>query len=233
MYLADSMKSSQTAYVILGLLSIEGRQSGYDMRKTIQGSVGYFWGESYGQIYPTLKRLTEEGLIAPSGRAETGQAAKGRPAKGRGGRQEYSLTGAGHTRLREWLALPFRRDPPRDEFLLKLFFGRDAGPEVSELHVREFQEQNRRLLATIEEIGRIGTAKNAEHPHFRYWILTLEYGVAQIRASLEWSERALKTLQQMETAGRRGTEKKPRRPAKRRGLNGADRMRTRRTDGAR
>ena len=75
MYLTDTMKSSQTAYVILGLLSIESRQSGYDMRRTIQGSVGYFWGESYGQIYPTLRRLTAEGLITPHG-----QAAKGRPA---------------------------------------------------------------------------------------------------------------------------------------------------------
>ena len=217
MYLADSMKNSQTAYVILGLLSIEGRQSGYDMRKTIQGSVGYFWGESYGQIYPTLKRLASEGLITPRGRVETGRAKTRRAAQGRGGRQEYTLTAAGHARLREWLALPYREDPPRDEFLLKLFFGREAGPGVAERQVREFQEKNRRVLATIEEIGRMGTAKNAEHPHFRYWILTLEYGVAQIRAALEWSERALETLQQMETAGRRGAEKKPRRPAKRRG----------------
>ena len=217
MYLVDSMKSSQTAYVILGLLSIEGRQSGYDMRKTIQGSVGYFWGESYGQIYPTLKRLASDGLITPRGRVETGRAKTGRAAQGRGGRQEYTLTAAGHARLREWLALPYREDPPRDEFLLKLFFGREAGPGVAERQVREFQEKNRRVLATIEEIGRMGTAKNAEHPHFRYWILTLEYGVAQIRAALEWSERALETLQQMETAGRRGAEKKPRRPAKRRG----------------
>ena len=217
MYLVDSMKSSQTAYVILGLLSIEGRQSGYDMRKTIQGSVGYFWGESYGQIYPTLKRLASDGLITPRGRVETGRAKTRRAAQGRGGRQEYTLTAAGHARLREWLALPYREDPPRDEFLLKLFFGREAGPGVAERQVREFQEKNRRVLATIEEIGRMGTAKNAEHPHFRYWILTLEYGVAQIRAALEWSERALETLQQMETAGRRGAEKKPRRPAKRRG----------------
>lgn len=178
---------SQTAYVILGLLSIEGKQSGYDMRKTIQGSVGYFWGESYGQIYPMLRQLTAEGLIEQSGR------------EGRGGRREYSLTAAGHARLREWLAAPYRMDPPRDEFLLKLFFGREAGPGVSEGHVREFQEKNRRLLAAIEEIGRVGREKNAHHPHFRYWMLTLEYGVAQIRAALEWSELAIETLRGMET----------------------------------
>lgn len=191
---------SQTAYVILGLLSIEGKQSGYDMRKTIQGSVGYFWGESYGQIYPMLRQLTAEGLIEQSGR------------EGRGGRREYSLTAAGHARLREWLAAPYRMDPPRDEFLLKLFFGREAGPGVSEGHVREFQEKNRRLLAAIEEIGRVGREKNAHHPHFRYWMLTLEYGVAQIRAALEWSELALETLRGMET--KTGEKQAGKRPAK-------------------
>jgi PadR family transcriptional regulator AphA len=195
---------SQTAYVILGLLSIEGKQSGYDMRKTIQGSVGYFWGESYGQIYPMLRRLTAEGLIAQSGRG----------GKGRGGRREYSLTAAGQARLQEWLAVPYRMDPPRDEFLLKLFFGREAGPGVSVRHVREFQEKNRRLLATIEEIGRLGRERNARHPHFRYWMLTLEFGLAQIRASLAWSEEALKALQQIESECRPGVEKKPRGPAK-------------------
>jgi len=221
---------SQTAYVILGLLSVEGRQSGYDMRKTIQGSVGYFWGESYGQIYPTLKLLTREGLIVAHGRAAMGWAAKGRAAKGRGGRQEYSLTAAGRERLRDWLGVPYRDDPPRDEFLLKLFFGREAGPEVAERQVREFQEKNRRALATIEEIGRIGTARNAQHPHFRYWMLTLEFGLARIRAALEWSERALKVLQQMERESRRGAEKKPRRATK--AMNGAV-LKTRRMGRAR
>jgi predicted nuclease with RNAse H fold len=47
--------------------------------------------------------------------------------------------------------------------------------------------------------------------------LTLEYGVARIRAALEWSERALEVLRQMESEGRRVAEKKPRGPAKRRG----------------
>jgi PadR family transcriptional regulator AphA len=210
MYLADMR--SQTAYVILGLLSIEGKQSGYDMRKTIQGSVGYFWGESYGQIYPMLRQLTAEGLIAPGERES-----KGRGGKGRGGRREYSLTAAGHARLREWLAVPYRMDPPRDEFLLKLFFGREAGPGVSEGHVREFQEKNRRLLATIEGIGRVGHEKNAHHPHFRYWMLTLEYGVAQIRAALKWSELALETLRGMEKkSGEREVGKLPAKNAQRR-----------------
>lgn len=201
MYLPDSMRS-QTEYVILGLLSIEGNQSGYDIRKTIQGSVGYFWNESYGQIYPTLKRLAGEGLIIP-----VRAAGRRRAASGRGGRQAYSLTAAGHARLKQWLALPYRLDPPRDEFLLKLFFGREAGPGVLVRHVREFQERNRGLLTMFEEIGQVGRAKNAQHPHFGFWILTLEYGIAQIRTALQWSEEALKELERLESGTGRAKQK--------------------------
>ena len=76
------MARNQTSYLILGALSIESNLSGYDIRKGVESSVGYFWRESYGQIYPTLKRLAAEGLIV---------ASKSDSAS-RKGRQVYSLT---------------------------------------------------------------------------------------------------------------------------------------------
>jgi DNA-binding PadR family transcriptional regulator len=185
------MTRNQTPFVILGLLSIEPNQSGYDIHKTIQGSVGYFWGESFGQIYPALKRLAAEGLIVP---AESVSAARPK-------RQEYSLTPAGHARLKEWLAVPYRDDPPRNEFLLKLFFGREAAPAVSIGHIREFQDRLRRLLATLLEIETLGRARHSDHPHFPFWMLTHSFGVAQIRAALEWSESALAMLSSAEVSG--------------------------------
>lgn len=183
------MERNQTAFVILGILAIHPHQSGYEIRKTIQQSVGFFWGESYGQIYPTLKRLAAEGLIEPSK-----SAASPRPK-----RQEYSITQAGQIRLEEWLAMPCRDDPPRDEFLLKLFFGRDAGPGVSVGHIRRFQEKNRHMLATLLELERLGRAHSSHHPGFPFWMLTLKYGVGQLKAALEWSDTALAMLS--ESAG--------------------------------
>ncbi|WP_279637931.1 PadR family transcriptional regulator [Corallococcus aberystwythensis] len=37
--------------------------SGYDLRSTIERSVGHFWQESYGNLYPTLERMAEERLV--------------------------------------------------------------------------------------------------------------------------------------------------------------------------
>jgi DNA-binding PadR family transcriptional regulator len=184
------MPLNQTAYVILGLLSIEPNLSGYDMRKMIRRSVGYFWGESYGQIYPTLKRLVAAGLIAPGSSVSTGRKR----------RQTYILTEPGRGQLRQWLALPFQNDPPRNEFLLKLFFGREAAPGVSIAHVRDLQERNQRALATLEEIEASAQAGNPPNPHFPYWMLTLGLGKALTQAALEWGETALNELSALEGA---------------------------------
>ncbi len=184
------MERNRTAYVILGMLSIEPNKSGYDIRKAIESSVGYFWRESYGQIYPTLKRLAAEGLIAPS---QSNSAPRQR-------RQEYSLTEAGHICLQEWLAQPFQNDPPRNEFLLKLFFGREAAPSVSIAHVRELQRRNQRTLASLEGLDALAHAHPSQSPHLPYWMLSLSLGAALTRAALEWGESALEQLTALEAA---------------------------------
>jgi len=200
------MPLNQTTYVILGLLSIEPNLSGYDMRKMIRRSVGYFWGESYGQIYPTLKRLTAAGLIAPGSSGSSGRKR----------RQTYILTELGRAQLRQWLALPFQNDPPRNEFLLKLFFGREAAPGVSVAHVRDLQERNQRALATLEEIEALAQAGNPPNPHFPYWMQTLSLGKALTQAALEWGETALKELTALEDVAARTEQAEGKRAKKKR-----------------
>jgi DNA-binding PadR family transcriptional regulator len=190
------MKNSRTAYVLLGGLSIQSNLSGYELHKAIEENFGSFWGESYGQIYPTLKRLAAEGLIEACKPATT-------PKKRR---QTYSLTDAGRICLREWLAQPFHNDPPRNEFMLKLFFGREAAPGVSLMHVRELQERNRRMLATLEGIDKMARASGSHDPNLPYWMLTLGLGIAMTRAALEWGEAALKELAALDAAAGEGSK---------------------------
>ena len=177
------MEHKRTAYVILGILAIHDHQSGYEIRATIEQTVGFFWGESYGQLYPTLKRLVAEGLVVAEG-SDTGSRV----------RRSYSITPAGREVLKQWLAVPFRDDPPRDEFLLKLFFGNEAAPGISIAHIREFQQKTRRFLDGLLELEKLASAYSAHQPGFSYWMLTLTYGLGQLRAALAWSESALATL---------------------------------------
>jgi len=184
------MQLSRTAYVILGALSIEPNLSGYDIRKAVEENFGSFWGESYGQIYPALKALAAEGLIEP---AET-TSGPGRP------RQLYALTETGHASLREWLAQPFQNDPPRNEFMLKLFFGHEAAPGVALAHVRELQQKNLRMLATLSGIEAMANQHQSKNPNLPYWMLTLSLGIAMTRAAVDWGEKALQQLAALETS---------------------------------
>lgn len=184
MYLIDMPDLNSTSYVILGGLSVEPNLSGYDMRKGIQNSIGYFWGESYGQIYPALKRLASEGLIGPSSSS----------TNGRKRRQTYVITDAGRTALRQWLALPFHNEPPRNEFLLKLFFGHEAEPGVARAHLRDLNDRNRRMLQVLTKIEASVPPQQSANPHLPYWMLTLGLGKVLTRAALEWGENALTAL---------------------------------------
>ena len=48
-------------YVILGLFSHE-KLTGYEIKKRMDTALKYFWGASYGSIYPTLSDLVNRGL---------------------------------------------------------------------------------------------------------------------------------------------------------------------------
>src|SRR5215467_13951747 len=125
---------SQSQFAILGLLSFEP-MSGYDLKQLIAWSVGHFWREGYGQIYPTLQQLEKQRLVT-----KKTQRQKGKPD-----RNVYSLTPAGRERLEKWLNQPASPEIPRNELLLKLFFGQWVPAAISrsqvELHRKVWKEQ--------------------------------------------------------------------------------------------
>ena len=59
----------------------------------------------------------------------------------------------------------------------------------------------RSMLATLVELEGLGSARSSHYPGFRFWMMTLQFGVAQLRSGLEWSERALAMLADAEVVG--------------------------------
>src|ERR1700757_2583429 len=126
--------------VILGMLSLRPR-SGYDIKTVVDRSTRFFWAASYGQIYPELRRLEEEGLIE-------GEDA---PSGGRS-RRVYRITKAGGEALREWLLGSTVTIEYRDESLLRLFFA-DALPREDALQLLEGRKQgHEQYLEILREI---------------------------------------------------------------------------------
>jgi PadR family transcriptional regulator, regulatory protein AphA len=102
---------SATARVILGLLRL-GPRTGYEIKQLTDRSTSFFWGASYGQIYPELRRLARQGFATVSDEP-----------RGAVRRRVYRITEAGERAVSEWLATPAEDFELRDEGLLKLFFG--------------------------------------------------------------------------------------------------------------
>jgi PadR family transcriptional regulator, regulatory protein AphA len=168
--------------VLLGLLTIEP-MSGYDLGQTIRGSIGHFWNESYGQIYPNLKKLAADGLAA----------SKMEKQKGKPDRRIYSITKKGRERLARWLAVPPQAEIPRNELLLKLFFGAQLSPEISIGFIERMAESESAVLHRIKQAAK-EIAKNQQYPDAPYWKMAARFGEIELEAHLRWSEEALAEL---------------------------------------
>ena len=177
-----------TANALLGLLSM-GPMSGYDIRQTVSHSIGYFWSESYGQIYPGLKRLADERLVAK----------KTERRKGSPDRHVYSLTQSGREQLRKWLELPAARETPRNEMLLKVFFGANAPIKVSREHVRAYLELQDAELKTFAGLRKKLRKEAASDPQLAFWMMTLEMGRYHCEAMVEWCHETLRELDRLES----------------------------------
>jgi hypothetical protein len=50
------------------------------------------------------------------------------------------------------------------------------------------------FAATLLELEALGRTRSAHYPGFKFWMMTLQFGVTQLRSALEWSDSALKML---------------------------------------
>jgi DNA-binding PadR family transcriptional regulator len=119
-----------------------GSRTGYEIKQKIEISTRFFWGASYGQIYPELKRLAAAGLV------EAEQDPRGGLK-----RTAYRLTPDGERVLHEWLTdQGHQLFEMRDEALLKIFFGDLLTPEELLANVRARREWCERTLELFRQI---------------------------------------------------------------------------------
>jgi DNA-binding PadR family transcriptional regulator len=172
--------------VLLGLLTVEP-MSGYDLGQAIRASIGHFWNESYGQIYPNLKKLAAGGFVT----------AKAERQKGKPDRQVYSVTPKGRTRLAKWLAVEPQPEIPRNELLLKLFFGVQASPQALMGYVERMAERERAVLEEIKRLEREEITQMVRYPDAPYWKMAARFGEFELEAHLRWAEETLAALRRI------------------------------------
>lgn len=175
---------NKTKYALLGMLSLEP-MSGYDIKKALNASTQHFWQESDGQIYPILAKLLNEKLISTQATATQGARV----------RKVYRITTKGLKVLKDWLAKEAEPLVPRNELLLKLFFGLNIPTENNHKHLLDYQQQLKQRLAVYQQIEK--NLVQEKSPHLPYWKMTLKYGELITKTQLDWCEDTLKQLKKL------------------------------------
>jgi DNA-binding PadR family transcriptional regulator len=157
---------------ILGLLAQRPRH-GYELRAAFEALIGgeQNWEVKPAQIYTTLSRLEEGGLVA-----QTAVGQDGGPEK-----RIYDLTANGRRELDDWFNGPVEGEPQRDEFYLKLMLSlsdEEADP------YRVIQVQRSRLYQNLHKITAQRQALNPKNELAQ--IFLLDKAVMHLEADLRW-----------------------------------------------
>lgn len=173
-------------YAILGFLNYHPA-TGYDLKKMFDSSVRHFWYADQSQIYRTLSRLTDSGLV----RMEHV------PQEGRPDRKLYHITQAGREAFDAWLAGPFPVQPSRSGPLVQVFFSARLDQEELIAKFETAAAIFRTMLDQYNAVPEQSSAMLANAPGGRdryFWLQTLELGKLTAQAQLEWAETILADL---------------------------------------
>lgn len=171
-------RESRTKYAVLGMLHL-GPKCGYEIKKELERSSMFFWNESYGQIYPMLKKLVQSGLAT----LEVVERDEQPDMK------VYTITPKGSTELERWLSQPAEPHPVRDEMLLKLYFGSVASADLNLAHIERLKAHLQRQREEFDVQRELYTEESSEQETL-YWMLTLRYGELVNEAIQRWCEEA-------------------------------------------
>ena len=157
---------------ILGLLAQKPRH-GYELHAAFSAVIGdENWDVKPAQIYTTLERLEESGLVQT--KSDLGE---GREPD----RRIYAITRDGRDALKEWFASGVPTEHQRDEFYVKLMIGLISGEADP---ARIIQTQRSWLY---QELHDATTQRDSYDPHLEMaQILLIDKAIMHLEADLRW-----------------------------------------------
>ena len=183
-----SPRKSRSRNAVLGVLSY-GPSTGYEIRKLLSDTTSHFWKESYGQIYPTLEELRNEGLIEVTAHETTGRETR-----------RFAILPEGETVLREWIRSPeVQLKPGRNELLLKLFFARSTDAPYLIPQVESYRRTTGELRDAYREFTADAASDDIPADAQELIGTTIDFGVAAAEMQSRWCERTIETLRGLET----------------------------------
>jgi PadR family transcriptional regulator AphA len=173
-------------YAILGFLNYHP-YTGYDLKKIFDTSVRHFWSADQSQIYRTLARLAAQGLVEMHVIEQAD----------RPDRKQYHITDQGRQELFHWLAGPPPMGEARSAPLVQVFFAGQLTDEEILAKFEGFAAIMRAMLAQYDQVNEQAQPfiRDIDSPRETFfWMLTLENGMRNMRANLEWAESVIERV---------------------------------------
>ncbi|MDX1626081.1 MAG: PadR family transcriptional regulator [Wenzhouxiangellaceae bacterium] len=175
-------------HILLGML--DKPASGYDLKHRFEQQLSHYWSADLAQIYPTLKRMRDRGLLT----ARREPSTKGPP------KNVYARTEAGQRELEAWLTQGPDVHADRLGWLAQVgFLDTLEAPER-----RAFLERLRdEFIRHREELVGIEAHWRDEDPRFPdalperelFAHMTLRLGLEKYAAIIAWCEECLERLE--------------------------------------
>jgi DNA-binding PadR family transcriptional regulator len=187
-------------YGLLGLLAQNARH-GYELHAAFEAVMGgeENWDVKPAQIYSTLTRLLDAGLIAEESDSNDGPD-----------RRVYAISAKGRRALADWFDTPVEREHQRDEVFAKLMLAvatKEGNPR------KVIQIQRAKLYQDLHTLtvkrGQTDPKNDLAH------LLLLDSAVMHIEADLHWLDMVEARLDEIKRQPMPEPERRPRgRPAK-------------------
>lgn len=189
---------------LMAILTAED-MTGYDLVKYYDGTVAHLWSAPHSQIYPELRKMEADGLVAAT------EVARGQKAT----KRVYSITEQGFDELRRWALAPHTPPPERDLAHLKAAYIEWGSYETArrqlQNHLNRWTELLNQWQMVVSDVDRGGvpllmkrlqTRPPEEHEAIiAFKRFAFKGTIYRAEAEIRWATEGLALVDRLEAAG--------------------------------
>jgi len=175
---------------LLGLLNYRS-MTGYDLKKTFDNTIDFFWSAQMSQIYRELNNLEKKGFVLSKIEAQ----------EKRPDRKVYQLTEEGRNTFLNWLnKFPNQLSQNnRSRFLMRVFFSSKIKLDELAFEITRYKKEKENQLKYLEKVQQ-GINDYSKDKKYKtetfYWELILKKGNKDNSAEIEWAEECLQLIEE-------------------------------------
>lgn len=171
-------------YVILSLVAAKP-QSGYDIVKSFDHSIGHIWQASHQQVYRELGKLAKDSWLEFEREAQTDKP----------DRKVYHITAEGRHHLNKWLVSPVETPAYRSPILVRLLALPVVGPEPLIPAVRKARSEYESKLKAYQTLDAYYASHEDPAEVDLSLRLALRMAILFTEPMLGWCDEAVEALQ--------------------------------------